>query len=116
MIATPEQVGAWLAANGVGQVPTNHVERAYRSAEAWVRKRVRLPDPEPVLVDGVEQSVVVIPEDLVLAVCLMTARYLARRNSPDGFVGMAEFGPARISRIDQDVETLIGPYRPVVFG
>ena len=93
MIATTEQVEAWLTSNGVGPAGPA-TEQAHQSAEAWVEARVRLPEGPA-------------PADLVLAVCLMTARFLARRNSPDGFVGMGEFGPARVSRIDQDRKSVV---------
>ncbi|WP_041707505.1 hypothetical protein [Acidipropionibacterium acidipropionici] len=80
---------------------------AWRSADAWVAARVRFRPARP----GWGT-----PEDLVQAVRLLTARYLARRNSPDGFLGMGEFGPARVPINDRDVNSLIAPYRRVVFG
>lgn len=81
------------------------------AAEAYVRGRCKLPTT---VINGevVEQ----IPADLVEAVRLLVARYLARENSPEGFVGMSEFGPARIATVDRDVQSLIAPWRPVVFG
>ena len=57
-----------------------------------------------------------VPADLVQAVRLLVARWLARRNSPDGTLGMSEFGVGRISTVDRDVLQLIAPYRRVVFG
>lgn len=105
MLATLEQVTQWLTSNGVGPGPSEVLEQAWAAADSWVSQRV-------VEFETGEQ----IPDDLVLAVCLMTARYLARRNSPDGFVGMGEFGPARISRVDQDVASLIGPWRRAVLA
>ena len=75
------------------------------AANAWVEARIRRPIGYPA------------PADLVQAVALLTNRYLSRDNSPDGFVGMQETGgPVYIGKVDRDVESLIAPYRPVVFG
>lgn len=108
-ITTLEDVQAWL---GTGH--GDEVEGAYRAAESYVGKRVRWaagptdpddPDTWPPA-----------PDDLVQAVKFQTARYLARRSSPDGFVGMGEFGPARVPVTDRDVQNLMDPYRRVVMG
>lgn len=84
------------------------VKAAWQAAEAYVGKRVRWGEPDP------EGNWPPAPEDLVQAVRLLTARYLARKASPDGFVGMGEFGPARVPTTDRDVQLLIGPYRQAV--
>lgn len=54
--------------------------------------------------------------DVKQAVRLMVARHLARRNSPDGTLGMSEFGVGRIATVDRDIEQLLAPYRRVAFG
>jgi len=54
--------------------------------------------------------------DLHLACMLRCARYLARRNSPEGLVGFADFGPARITAVDRDVTALEAPYVKVLVG
>lgn len=56
------------------------------------------------------------PDALVRAVELLTGRYLARRSSPDGFLGMGEFGPARVPVSDRDVDRLIFPHRKAVLA
>jgi hypothetical protein len=107
MITTLEDVQAWL---GPGyDTPT--VTQAYNAAEAWVSKRVRYPVVNP-LVEPPEPLEA--PDDLKQAVRFQTARYLARRNSPDGMVGLGDLGVARIPVSDQDVQTLINPWRRVV--
>lgn len=50
-------------------------------------------------------------DDLRLAVFLRTARYLARRNSPEGLVGFADFGLAQVALSDRDVAQLESPYQ-----
>lgn len=54
--------------------------------------------------------------DLRLACLLRVARYLARRNSPEGLVGFADFGPARVASVDRDVTALEAPYVKVLVG
>lgn len=91
----------WFPGESDTDLTTGHI-----AAESYVASRCQwVPDA-----DGHA------PGDLVQAVRLLVARYLARRNSPDGFVGMSEFGPARIATVDRDIESLIAPYRRVVFG
>lgn len=76
---------------------------ALDAANAWVAARCRI---------TADAS-----DDLILAVQLLTARYLARESSPDGFVGLQETGgPVYIGRVDRDVESLIAPYRRAVFA
>lgn len=91
--------------------------KAWRAAERWVAKRCRWQTEQvEAEVEGVptlvEQPVDV--EDLQQAIILLTGRYLARRNSPDGLVGMGELGVMRVSAIDRDVTSLVAPNRIVV--
>ena len=79
---------------------------AWQSAEGYVAARCRwTPDAagNP-------------PAELVQAVILLTGRHLARYNSPDGIVGVADFGTARLPAQDADVRALIAPWRAMVFG
>jgi hypothetical protein len=56
-------------------------------------------------------------EDLRLAIFLRTQRLAARRNSPEGVVGLSgvggDFVSARVPSYDNDVLHLEGPYRRV---
>lgn len=87
----------------LGTDDTAKAEQAYLAAEAAVSKRCRWSGDAA-------------PDDLVQAVVLRTARLLARHNSPDGIVGVSEFGPVRVASVDRDITDLEGPYRRVVFG
>lgn len=62
----------------------------------------------------------VFTDDLVLAVHLRAQRYIARRNSPEGVVGLSglggDFVGARVSSYDNDVFALEGPYRTIPVG
>ena len=97
MIVTSEVARGWFSQEDQAEVSIGH-----QAAESYIAERCRVPVPPP--------------GDLVQAVRLLTARYLARRNSADGTLGMSEFGVGRIATVDRDVEALIGPYRRVVFG
>ncbi len=76
---------------------------SYAAAEGQVAQACRVP-PGPA------------PDALVMAVVLRTARLLARRDSPTGILGVGEFGPVRLARIDQDVESLEAPWRKLAFA
>lgn len=110
-ITTVEIVTGWLRSNRVaGSLGDDQIETAYAAAEDYVGRRVRWVITEPAVGDTYPDA----PNDLVLAVCLQTARYLARRNSPDGFVGTDDMGPVRVGGRDYDVAGLMAPYRPAV--
>jgi hypothetical protein len=55
--------------------------------------------------------------DLRTAIFLRAQRYVARRNSPEGVVGLAgtggDFVGARVAVFDADVLNLEGPYRRI---
>lgn len=104
-VTTSDHVAAAL-----GITTSVHFEQDYRSAEAAVAKSCRWPTVDA---QGMPLRP---PEELVEAVILRTARYLARRESPTGIIGVGEFGPVRISSVDRDIEDLESPYRVVVFG
>lgn len=75
------------------------------AAERYIGKICRIPtDLEEV------------PADLVEAALLLVSRLLVRRSSPDGTLGMSEFGVGRIARTDPDFQALVASYRRVVFG
>lgn len=60
----------------------------------------------------------VFTDDLVLAVMLRSQRYVARRNSPEGIVGLSgvggDFTAARVPGYDADVNALEAPHRQIV--
>lgn len=93
MITTLEAVVTWVGTKNNETL----VKTAWEAAEAYIGERTEY-EGDP-------------PAGLVQAVNLLTARYLARRNSPDGVVGMGDLGPARVPLIDRDVERLMDPWR-----
>ncbi len=97
-ISDRAKVRAWVDAPRVSE---DVFDAAWNAAERYVAERVTVPGGTPA------------PADLVQAINLLTARYLARRNSPDGMVGMGELGPARVTIADRDVERLIDPWRNI---
>lgn len=81
---------------------------AWKAAEGYVSKRCRWATTDDA------GNTLPPPDELVEAVVLLTARFLERRNSPNGLVGFGDLGAARLPSQDVDVRTLIGPYRIAV--
>lgn len=111
-ITSLEEVAKWVRSGnlaGVGTITTQSMEMAYTAAEAYVGSRVRW-----ALGPALGGEWPPAPGDLVLAVALMTARLIARRNSPDGMTASDELGPVAIAGSDRDVQALMAPYRRVV--
>lgn len=96
LITSLEQVTAWL---GDPKLSADVIADAWLAAEAYVANRTEW------------DARLTPPADLVQAVDLLTARYLARRNSPDGMVGLGDLGPAQVPYSDADVERLLNPWR-----
>lgn len=105
-IATRDQVTSWF--------PGRDVTTEWAAAEEYITRRTRWTRYR-VLSDGTTQELPA-PPALVEAVRILTHRYLERRNSPVGIVGMDEVGAVRLPSVDRDVEALIAPWRQVVFG
>lgn len=102
-ILTEDDVRARFARNINGEPGLDQVLSAWAAAEAYVADRCEWPEDHP-------------PAVLGQAVELLTRRYLARRNSPDGLVGSGEYGPVRVTTVDRDVERLIFPWRRMVLA
>lgn len=106
-ISTQEQVLAWL---GNPKLDEDLVVDCWQAAEAYVDARVMW-EPVDVITDDDGNEIEVAPADLVQAVNILTARYLARRNTPDGMVGLGELGAVQVPYTDADVERLLNPWR-----
>lgn len=106
-VAHAAQLAEWFPQEG-------SLSAEWAAAEAWIRARTNWPQVA-IADDG---SVVELdpPDDLVEAVRILTSRYLARRHSPVGVVGMDDMGAVRLPGSDRDVDSLIAPWRAVVFG
>lgn len=105
-ITTAQAVAEYL---GNGRTAAE-VTEVWKSAETYVSDRCVWPEVDA---DG---NPLPAPDTLVRAVLLQAARYQARRNSPDGFIGMGEFGPARVPVTDHDVNRAMAPYRKAVLA
>lgn len=105
MITNLDDVTAWTETE---RVAVDVRTAAWQAAEAWIANRCTWP-----LLDTAGNTLPA-PADLVLAVNILTARLLDRRNSPNGLVGVGDLGATRIPGSDADVSSLIGPYRRVV--
>ena len=54
-----------------------------------------------------------VPTDVKQACNLLAARQYKRYDSPLGVAGFSDLGVVRVSRIDPDIEALLGPYRRI---
>lgn len=55
-----------------------------------------------------------VPAMLVEGGYLLVNRLMSRRNSPDGMVGVADMGVARIASTDADISANLSPWTPAV--
>ena len=102
MITDSDQVRRWL---GNPPIPDDLLDDAWLGAEAYVGNRTEYPTVDD------NGDPLAAPDDLVTAVDLLTARYLQRRNSPDGMLGLGELGAIQVAFSDVDVEKLLNPWR-----
>lgn len=58
----------------------------------------------------------VVPDDVFYAALLWVNRLLARRNSPDGVVGVADLGVATVMSFDRDIAQMLSPWRDPVLS
>jgi hypothetical protein len=54
------------------------------------------------------------PAGIHQAGLLLTNRLMARRNSPDGIVGVSDMGTARVLSYDADITALVAPWTAAV--
>lgn len=108
-ITDPEKVRPLVS--NADKLPDDVFRNAWDAAENYVETRVEYPT-------GTDEggNPILPPAALVEAVVLLTARYLQRRNSPDGFIGLGELGVARVPVTDRDVDRLMAPHLRVVIG
>lgn len=103
------QVKAWLGLAAEDTADDVVLQQSLDAALAHLANVVTF----PVDLDGF----VVFPDDMTEAVLLVTQRLAARRNSPEGVVGISgaggDFVSARVPFSDPDVMQLLGPYRNI---
>lgn len=51
-----------------------------------------------------------VPAPVAQAALLQAARLFRRKDSPQGVISTPDWGPTRVSRVDPDVQALLGPY------
>jgi len=68
-------------------------------------------DEATVQIEGVFGYGTSIPVDVKQACNLLAVRQFKRYDSPLGVAGFGDIGIVRVSRVDPDIEALLGPYR-----
>ena len=103
---TPAAVIALLpgvSLDAAGELPAD-VELLRQAAAAYVEPKRR---------DLVVADVFVPTADVLVGAALLVSRLHARKGSPQGIASFGEFGAAPITRVDPDVDRLLG-IRPKV--
>ena len=68
-------------------------------------------DEATVQIEGVFGYGTSVPVDVKQACNLLAVRQFKRYDSPLGVAGFGDIGMVRVSRVDPDIEALLGPYR-----
>lgn len=87
-----------------------------RAVGDYLFPTVNFPDSQgeaTVEVAGVFGYGTAIPTDVKQACNLLAIRQYKRYDSPLGVAGFGEIGVVRVSRVDPDIESLLGPYRKI---
>lgn len=100
-----EAFKAWLGLEAADTYDDAVLQQSLDAALAALARLVTFPD---------ESGTPGFTDDLVEAVFLWAQRLAARRNSPEGVVGLSglggDFVSARVPSYDSDIMRLIGPY------
>jgi hypothetical protein len=114
--------GTWLDVDAYKAyariAPTDTTDDAAISeavAAAMEALELRAPPAFAVTADGTDVFAEV-PAGVHQAGLLLTNRLMARRNSPDGVVGVADMGTARVASYDADITALVAPWSEMVVG
>lgn len=107
--------GAWLALDAVLRqlgLPTDQTDTPQaitadekRLAAAAAVERAR---PDLVTVDGAGAASFAADPDVIEGALMLAARLYARKGSPQGLASYGDFGPAPVTRLDPDIERLLG--------
>lgn len=106
-LPTTERVRAWCGV-AVTSLSNEDLKVIYDGEAANQHKVCRTPDPA----DPLERT-----DDQISAFYRRCARAIAAKGVPLGMMpGSDEYGPARLSAFDADIERYEGPTRRFVFG
>ena len=110
--------GAWLTLEdykGWARIDPSDVtdDAAIAEAIAATMEALELRAPRAFTVDETGTPLPV-PHGLHESGLLLTNRLMARRNSPDGIVGVSDMGTARVLSYDADITSLVSPWTDAV--
>lgn len=109
---TLDDLKAWLGLEPADEVDDVVLEEALQAATAAQADVVLYP------LDTSDPPEAVCPNACRQAIMLRAQRYAARRNSPEGVVGLSGIGGelvgARLSTTDPDIARLEGPWQKVI--
>lgn len=99
--------GAWTPVTDYEPLPDNALARGepvtalLRPYGTWGCERVRV---------TARHGWPAVPDEIRQAALLLASRLYSRKDSPQGVAGAPEWGAVRVSRMDPDVEALLGPF------
>ena len=108
---TLEDYKTWARIDATDTTDDEAISRAVAAAmEALeIRAPIAFPiDPET------GEPLAPVPAGVEEAGLLLTNRLMARRNSPDGIVGVSDMGTARVLSYDADITALVSPWTEMV--
>jgi hypothetical protein len=113
--------GSWLTVDGYkawARIPDSDTtdDVAISEASAAAAEAIELRAPKPFKPDPDTGETPPTPPMLIQAGRLLTNRLLARRNSPDGVVGVSDIGTATVLSYDADINQQISPHSEMVLG
>jgi hypothetical protein len=112
--------GPWLTVDGYkawARIDTLDTadDVAIQEASDAAAQAIELRAPKGFTVDG-DGLPLHVPPMLIEAGRLLTNRLMARRNSPDGIVGVSDMGTATVLSYDTDINANVSPWSEMVLG
>lgn len=110
--ATDYQLEPLNGISGGSYTPYTHI----RAVGDFLFPTVNFPESQgeaTVQVTGVFGYGTAVPVDIKQAANLLAIRQFKRYDSPLGVAGFGDIGVVRVSRVDPDIESLLGPYRKI---
>jgi hypothetical protein len=113
--------GSWLTADAykawarIGTADTTD-DAAIQEAVAAAAEALELRAPVAFTTDPDTGTPLPVPNMIHQAGLLLTNRLMARRNSPDGVVGVSDMGTATILSYDADITQLVSPWTEMVIA
>jgi hypothetical protein len=109
---TPDEYKAWARIDATDTTDDAAISEAVAATMEVLEERA----PYGFVIDPDTGAPEPVPHRIHQAGLLLANRLMARRNSPDGVVGVSDMGTARILSYDADINALISTKEEMVLG